>query len=262
MPPTPSPLRLTLALAQSALLALPARSDDTSSIPIAQPESKPAKPPEAEPSGVTPLVPPTALSEAESARINATARGLAGLKASWDGATWESTPEWADYSAKLDSQWSYVQRVRLTAMRVWANAQLGDLRDKTSTVFYPFSGPDVLYADTLFPNSKVLLMAGLEPIGTLPDLARVQQEGNLAPCLAQMKTSLYTILVASFFKTKDMKTDFNNQLINGLVPAMVVFLAHQGLQHHRPRLRHARPHRNRPSARHRQRHSRRADHLR
>ena len=200
----------------------------TDSIPVAPPAAVPSAPPQAEPSGVTPLIPPTALSEADSDRINASARGLAGLIDSYEGATWQSTPEWKDYSTQIGNQWSYMQRIRLTAMRAWSASELGSLRDKTTTVFYPFSGPDVLYADTLFPNSKVLLMAGLEPVGTMPDLAKVQADGKLAPYLAQMKTSLFTILAASFFKTKDMKNDFNNQLVDGLMPAMVVFLAHSG----------------------------------
>ena len=113
-------------------------------------------------------------------------------------------------------------------MRAWTTSELSALRSQTPAVFYPFSGPDVLYADTLFPDSKYLLMAGLEPVGTIPDLAQLQQNGKLAPYLAQIKTSLFTILAASFFKTKDMKTDFNNQLVDGLMPAMVVFLARQG----------------------------------
>jgi hypothetical protein len=194
----------TLALAALTLtLALPARSDDASS---------------------SPLLPPVALSSDDSDRINASARGLAGEKAATPAA-WESVPEWKDYQQKLDEQWSYLNRVRLDAMRVWGSTELGSLRDKTSTVFYPFSGPDVLYADTLFPNSKVLLMAALEPVGTLPDLNKLQQDGKLVPYLAQVKTSLFTILAASFFKTKDMKTDFNNQLVDGLMPAMAVFIA-------------------------------------
>jgi len=71
-------------------------------------------------------------------------------------------------------------------------------------------------------------MAGLEPVGTMPDLAALQKDDKLGPYLAQVKTSLFTILAASFFKTKDMKNDFNNQLVDGLMPAMVVFLARQG----------------------------------
>ena len=176
----------------------------------------------------SPLLPPTALSSDDFDRINASARGLAGEKADGGNATWESTSEWKDYTQKLDGNWSYLERVRLNAMRSWGGAELGGLRDKTSVVFYPFSGPDALYADTLFPDSKVLLMAGLEPVGTMPDLGKLQQDGKLGPYLAQVKTSLNTILTASFFKTKDMKTDFNNNLVDGLMPAMIVFLAREG----------------------------------
>ena len=71
-------------------------------------------------------------------------------------------------------------------------------------------------------------MAGLEPVGTMPDFAALQEQGRLPAYLATVKTSLYTILTASFFKTKDMQADFNNGLVDGLMPAMVVFLAHQG----------------------------------
>ncbi len=176
----------------------------------------------------SPLLPPKALSSDDFDRLNASARGLAGEKASGDLGTWESTKEWTDYQQWLNGRWSYLSRVRLNAMRNWGNTELGGLRARTSTVFYPFSGPDALYADTLFPDSKVLLMAGLEPVGTLPDLGKLQQDGKLGPYLNQVKTSLFTILAASFFKTKDMKTDFNNQLVDGLMPAMIVFLARQG----------------------------------
>jgi hypothetical protein len=131
-----------------------------------------------------------------------------------------------EYSSWLDSRWSYMNRVRLNAMRSWAGSALGGIH--TSTVFYPFSGPDVLYADTLFPDSKVLLMAGLEPVGTMPDLAKLKSEGKLDDYLGEVKTSLATILSASFFKTKDMQNDFNHEMVNGLLPAMLVFIAREG----------------------------------
>ncbi|MCE0521878.1 MAG: hypothetical protein LV480_03095 [Methylacidiphilales bacterium] len=178
----------------------------------------------------SPLLPPTALSSDDFNRINASAHGLAGEKAPADmgAAPWESTPEWSDYQQWLDSRWTYLDSVRLAPMRLWSNAALTVLRAKSHTIFYPFSGPDALYAETLFPDSKVLLMAGLEPVGTMPDLEKLQQDGKLGPYLDELKTSLYTILTASFFKTKDMKTDFNNQLMDGLMPAIIVFLAREG----------------------------------
>jgi len=165
------------------------------------------------------------MASGELDHINQSAQGLAGKKAS---GPWESTREWQDYQKGLDGNWSYLSRIRLNAMRTWGGSALSGLRGKTNTVFYPFSGPDALYAGTLFPNSKILLMAGLEPVGTIPDLAKIQKDGKLGPYLAQMKTSLFTILAASFFKTKDMKNDFNNQVMDGLMPAIIVFLARQG----------------------------------
>ncbi|MCE0496555.1 MAG: hypothetical protein LV481_01225 [Methylacidiphilales bacterium] len=177
--------------------------------------------------GAASLATPSFLPDEAFARVNASARGLAGQTVS-GGASWESTAEWGDYQKWLDVRWSYITRVRLSAMRNWSNAELGGLRGETSTVFYPFSGPDFLYVNTVFPDSKYLLMAGLEPVGSMPDLAKLQDEGKFAAYIGQVKTSLNTILVASFFKTKDMKTDFNNQMVDGLMPVIVAFLARQG----------------------------------
>ena len=172
-------------------------------------------------------VPARAVSSELLDNINASAKGLAGLKSS-GGNAWESTRDWQHYKSELDGKWSYLNRIRLNAMKSWGGSALGGLRGETDTVFYPFSGPDTLYADTLFPDSKVLLMAGLEPVGTMPDMGKLQQEGKLGPYLDRVETSLFTILAASFFKTKDMKNDFNNDLVDGLTPVIVVFLARQG----------------------------------
>lgn len=172
-----------------------------------------------------PAVVSQALTADQIAGINATAKGLAGIPC---GGAWEATPEWKSYKSSLDGQWQYLDEVRLKAMRTWGATELADLREKSSTIFYPFSGPDVLYADTFFPNSKILLMAGLEPVGSLPSLDTLQAQGKLGLYLHSISQSLFTILAASFFKTKDMKVDFHNELVDGLVPAMVVFLARNG----------------------------------
>jgi hypothetical protein len=211
-----------LAIFVAAAPALQAADDDTNAAPKAQPV------PVALPAAPTmPAIASSPTSPDLLASINATAKGLAGLKGS---GSWEATPEWQDYARQLDGEWRGLEQVRLNAMKTWGATELADLRERSSTVFYPFSGPDVLYADTFFPTSKVLIMAGLEPVGTVPDLAKLQADGKLGPYLATIKTSLFTILAASFFKTKDMKVDFNNQLVDGLMPAIIVFLAHAGYE--------------------------------
>ena len=217
--------RAMALLALTLALSGPARSDTPATPPAASPATPP---PAADSTPAPPLLPPATPSSDELDHINASAHGLAGEKASGGSAPWESTSDWKNYAQKLDENWSSLEVIRLKAMRAWGNTELAGLRDKTSTVFYPFSGPDALYADTLFPNSKILLMAGLEPVGTMPDLGKLQQDGKLGPYLAQVQNSLFTILAASFFKTKDMKTDFNNHLVDGLMPAIIVFLAREG----------------------------------
>jgi hypothetical protein len=201
---------------------LEAANDDTNNAPEAQPVpvALPA-------SSNMPAIASAPMSPDILAGINATAKGLAGLKGS---GPWESTPEWQDYAQQLDGEWRGLEHTRLNAMKTWQATELADLTEKSSTVFYPFSGPDVLYADTFFPKSKVLMMAGLEPVGTVPDLKKLQADGKLPAYLATVKTSLFTILAASFFKTKDMKVDFNNQLVDGLMPAIIVFLARAGYE--------------------------------
>ncbi len=171
--------------------------------------------------GDSPLADPVPLSSADADSINKSARGLAGLVA---GAPWESTKEWKDYEGWFDGRWRTIQAQRLNAMRAWSGSALGPLDDASShTVYYPFSGPDFLYVNTFFPNAKYLVMCGLEPVGTMPDLAAVQKQGDLGPYLENIKNSLFTILAASFFKTKDMKNDFHD----GLLPVIAVFLARE-----------------------------------
>lgn len=177
-----------------------------------------------------PLATEAPLSAYDYYSINTSARGLAGLTPLADvaPAPWQKSPEWSQYKDWIGDRWGYLQRVRLNAMKTWSVTALAPLQGHSSTVFYPFSGADFLYVNTFFPNSKYLVMAGLEPVGTMPDLTALQKQGRLGAYLQDVRASLSTILAASFFKTKDMKSDFNNQLVDGLIPDIAVFLAHGG----------------------------------
>ena len=177
-----------------------------------------------------PLLPAALLAPDDYYRINSTAHGLAGLEARSQrgSASWQTAPEWITYQTWINGRWSYIQDVRIGAMQTFGASALAPLQSASSSVFYPFSGPDFLYVNAFFPHSRYLLMAGLEPIGTIPDLTALKQQGRLDPYLQNVKTSLYTSLAASFFKTKDMKTDFNAQLVDGVLPDLVTFIAHAG----------------------------------
>ena len=100
------------------------------------------------------------------------------------------------------------------------------MTNPSPTVFYFFSGPDFLYANAFYPKAKTYVMAGLEPVGTVPDLAAMR--GSIGGELARLRSSLNTILSVSFFITKNMKSDLRAGRVNGALPILYVFLVRSG----------------------------------
>ena len=62
---------------------------------------------------------------------------------------------------------------------------------------YPFSGPDILNAYTLFQHAKTFIMVGLEPFGSLPDFKK--NADSLNNYFKSVDQSLYAIFNFSFF---------------------------------------------------------------
>ncbi len=135
----------------------------------------------------------------------------------------DKTSPWQKYSIKVDSMWKKVDTVRLKKVEEWRNQELKPLDAMTEDIFYPFSGPDVLTILNLFPNSRNYYLMALEPVGTLPSLSTMK-DSSLQKYLATLYTSYSDILHGSFFITANMKTDFNNEQINGVLPVLCIFL--------------------------------------
>jgi len=94
-------------------------------------------------------------------------------------------------------------------------------------MFYMFSGPDFLYADAFFPEATTYVLAGLEPVGQIPDLPKIPR-GSLGASLHTVSSSLHTMLSFSFFKTHNMRTELSSGRLNGTIPILYVFLARSG----------------------------------
>src|SRR5260221_14609161 len=92
------------------------------------------------------------------------------------------------------------------------------------TFLYSFSGPDFLYAAAFFPDCTNYILVGLESVEPMPDLLTVP-EASLVSTLQNIQISLNTILQFSFFKTKDMRQDFERGQLRGVLPIIFVFLA-------------------------------------
>ena len=94
-------------------------------------------------------------------------------------------------------------------------------------MLYMFSGPDFLYATSFFPNASTYVLAGLEPVGGVPDLTSLNPlviNGELR----NLEISMGSLFNFSFFVTHNMKTQLRNGPVYGTLPILYVFLARTG----------------------------------
>ena len=155
-----------------------------------------------------------------------TAKFLAGMQPSPDSPLMPLTkdPTWQRHARFFDNAFGQLEQRQLAKIRAWSDAHLAAPRP---TMFYMFSGPDFLYANAFYPNATTYVLSALEPVGQIPDLARLSR-GALGAALYNVEHSLGSILSFSFFITKQMKTDLRAGQISGTLPILYVFLARSG----------------------------------
>ncbi len=155
-----------------------------------------------------------------------TARILAGLTVEGDGplAAIQERPSWKAHARILGNLWKQHEAARLSKVRRWSDANLGAIRASSSTVFYPFGGPDILYATAFYPDAQAYVLVGLEPVGSVPGLMALPPE-SLDKSLKEMETYITPILQISFFRTNDMEEELTQK---GTLPILLVFLAGTG----------------------------------
>jgi hypothetical protein len=170
-----------------------------------------------------------ALLVARATRVSAatdlteTARFLAGKGAASESslAGHARTQSYAEYAEQIASGWKQFQQPNLERMRTWWT---GHAPASYSTVFYPFSGPDIANALAFFPDADAYLMFGLEPAGAIPDLQSMDDEA-ISAGLNDLKASLSTILQVNYFFTKAMEKKLGKGSFNSTTGLLLFFLA-------------------------------------
>jgi hypothetical protein len=164
---------------------------------------------------------------AQTATVDDTAKFLAGMMPSADSPLLPLTREagWQRHAKFFDSAFAQLEQRQLSRIRAWADTNLAAPKP---TMFYMFSGPDFLYANAFHPKASTYVLSALEPVGSVPDLAKLSR-GGIASALYNVERSLSSILSFSFFITKQMKTDLNAGQISGTLPILYVFLARSGM---------------------------------
>jgi hypothetical protein len=162
----------------------------------------------------------------ELATADDTARFLAGLSPSSDSPLMAliKDPAWPTHARYFDSIFAREENANLSKVREFSRKYLTDKHD---TMLYMFSGPDFLYATSFFPNASTYVLAGLEPVGGVPDLTTLSPS-VINEELRNLEISTGSLFNFSFFITQNMKTQLRNGPVYGTLPILYVFLARTG----------------------------------
>ena len=193
-----------------------------------KPQTEQAAPPVAATRPDTAVAPPPPPARPDTAYTHDVAAYLAGQQVSQRSALRPLTaqPAWQAFATDAEKSWTNYHATRTNKIEQWAATELDSVRAVSSTVFYPFSGPDLLNVVTMFPDSKTYVLVGLEPVGSVPGRATLENP-KLFPAV---KASLWSVLNFSFFRTNDMAIDLKSLELDGALPLMMLFATRTGHQ--------------------------------
>jgi hypothetical protein len=88
----------------------------------------------------------------------------------------QSSSDFKAFSKNFDKRWKTYDSTRLTNLRTFKENEISKVVKPQTTLFYPFSGPDILHAQTFFPEADKYVMIGLEPVGSLPKFKKEETD--------------------------------------------------------------------------------------
>jgi hypothetical protein len=167
------------------------------------------------------------VSAQNAANLDDTARLLAGLPVNGPLSAFTQDQRWQGHAAAMDKAWKTKEYFQLGPIATWMASHAGDCYGNTGTMYYMFSGPDFLYAYAFFPNASTYILAGLEPVGQVPEVSKMSPD-TLSVNLGALRDSMSTLLITHYFVTEEMKAELGRGNLNGTVPILYVLLARLG----------------------------------
>ncbi|PBQ31259.1 hypothetical protein CNR22_05600 [Sphingobacteriaceae bacterium] len=160
--------------------------------------------------------------------LNAVAELIAGIYP--PGKMFSGTTEnqhYKNFSDDFSKRWNNFDSTRMQKLLEFRNKELMVEIKPEPNLFYPFSGPDILYANLFFPQADKTVMIGLEPVGTLPEFNALKGD-SLKRYYDKLNSSLHAILNFSFFRTEAMSKDLKNGEVDGTIHLLFLFLSRTG----------------------------------
>ena len=173
-------------------------------------------------STVTENVAPPVQIEKDTVLDNA-ARFIAGLPQLYESSysALEKDKYWIEYKQSMDANWKKMSDTRLSKIATWEKDVFSKSIEDSLTLFYPFSGPDFLHANFLFPRAPKYVLAALEPIREVVALD-ASSEKFRDEFLDSLGHSLRDIFNKSYFITNHMEKDLKQ--VKGVLPALYFFI--------------------------------------
>ncbi len=139
----------------------------------------------------------------------------------------ENSPAWQSYSAQFNKSWENSRDKQFQAVDAFQKRELAPLHTGSRFLFYPFSGPDVLYAQHFFPDARLTVFAARENVGdVLPPES--YKPANIVKELDGWREGIKSIFDRTFFVTSEMDQQFHGKVHDGILPLMLLLLARNG----------------------------------
>ncbi len=132
---------------------------------------------------------------------------------------------YAAFAREVDAAWARYDARTLAPLRAFVATNLPG--PTPPLVFYPFGGPDLVNALTVFPRAQTYVLLGLEPVGALPAAHR-DAPGVVLAGVKRLRTSLDKLLGLNFFRTLSMRHEVRQDGYTGVGALMMFFLVRTG----------------------------------
>ena len=138
-----------------------------------------------------------------------------------------ASKEYQNYKQQFSKRWVSFDTSRLRILQQFCKQEIEKEVKPNNTLFYPFSGPDILYATTFFPKAKKYILVGLEPVGTLSTFRELDLD-SIGNYFNSLNSSINALLKFSFFRTNSMEKDLKRKELDGVIHLIFLFLNRTG----------------------------------
>ncbi len=129
------------------------------------------------------------------------------------------------HGEELRKAWDLAETKHFRDMEAWGDTALERMIEPDLPLFYPFSGPDVIFPIRLFDRSSAVFLYAREPVFPLVAFETLEDD-QLDVYLSAVRKDLIDILGLSYFITKNMSAGLASDEMRGVLPMMMLFIGH------------------------------------